>query len=314
MDIADTDVEAFGPSNQGRAFNDSENKSRERVVIALINSPNAALDSLRSQIRNKELLNDLVTALSQSLTELANLTKLKFKPDNVMAIKKGGRGNNHDLDLVVNVNGTHQTLAVELKKGKTLFDQPQFLSLYVNSPNVLTDQVENYAEFFFDRYFKTLHTYSGCDKVEKAEYLTGVWGTSYGTPPFSQLYNLVHRDNRARSYFRELQYSSIDAYISYVVGSLPCPINWDSLQERLYQQLPKYFLSWNSQVKTFKWEQFQREELTLTRDVKTKAKASGQLTSIVLPTETAQRLEMLLRWKNNPCVKGPAWQIKLTPP
>ena len=314
MKITDLDLRSFGQSSDGKALNDRDNKSREKVVAVLINSSEAELDSLRRQIRDRELLNELITALHVSITELSNLVQLHFEPENVNAIPKGGRGNNHDFDLVINVSGSELTLAVELKKGISLFDQPQFLSLYVNTSAILIDSVKNYAEFFYDENFNKLQKYSGCAQVEKVDYLAGVFGTTYENAPFSQLYELVKSSDLAKDWFKELQYSSVDRYIQYLLSHSPHPINWASLQERLFQQLPKFFLSWNSEGKTFKWEQFEKDELTLNGEVATKKKTSGQLTSIVLPTETGQRLEMLLRWKNNPCVKGPAWQIKLTPP
>ena len=313
MDVSDQDVEAFSASSPGKALNDRNNKSREKLVSALLNSPNADLDSLRLKLRNREILKEIVVALHHCLKELAIQTKLPISPNNISVNPRGGRGNNHDFDLVISVKGSDHTLAIELKKGKSIFNQPQILSLYVNSPNVLSGQIKNYAEFFFDEYFERLRKHTGCQKIAKSDYLTGIWGTSYESPPFSQLYELAKYSVVGKNWLKQLQYESVDAYLRYLVHILPCPINWEPLQERLFQQLPKYFLSWNSQARTFKWEQFSRNELTLTGKVETKAKRTGQLTSIVLPTETGQRLEMLLRWKNNPCVKGPAWQIKLTP-
>lgn len=314
MTITDQDLQSFGQSSDGKSVNDRDNKSREKVVAILLNSSESELDSLRRQIRDRELLNELINALHRSITELSNLVQFHFEPENVNAIPKGGRGNNHDFDLVISASGSERTLAVELKKGISIFDQPQFLSLYVNTSAILNDSVKNYAEYFYDENFKELQKYSGCTHVDKDDYLAGVFGTTYENAPFSQLYELVKSSDSARDWFKELQYSSIDKYIQYLLSHSPHPINWTSLQERLFQQLPKFFLSWNSQAKTFKWEQFEKDELTLNGEATTKTKTSGQLTSIVLPTQTGQRLEMLLRWKNNPCVKGPAWQIKLTPP
>jgi hypothetical protein len=204
------------------------------------------------------------------------------------------------------------TLAVELKKGKSIYDQPQFLQLYVNSPDVINDRMSTYAEFFYDAYFERIQEYTGCRPIEKNRYLKEVFGTKYDTYPFSELYKLVKESNNHRDWFKSLQYESIDEYIKTIIENPRLNINWGSLQVRLDQQLTKHFLSWDPVQRRFVWEKFDKTSVTLSGDVDTKSKKNGLLTTLVLPTKSGQRIELLLRWKNNPCIKGPAWQIKLT--
>ena len=314
MTFTNSNLESFTPESQGRDKNDRDNKSRELVVASLINLPNNKLELLRKQIRDQDLFDAVFDSLSIALHQISKSLIPKTNKINFRAEMKAGRANNYDFDLVIESVSGEVTLAVELKKGKSIYDQPQFLSIYVNRAGVITDKLPNYAEFFFDSYFDKIQEYSSCHKIDKASYLKEVFGTKYDTPPFSELYDLGKKSEKAKSWLRNLQYISVNRYIGYVIKSSSSAFNWTDFQERLYLQLPKYFLSWDPILRKFGWEKFNKKSLTLTGEMKTKSKASGLLTSLVLPTKSGQKIEMLLRWKNNACVKGPAWQIKLSAP
>jgi len=142
-------------------------------------------------------------------------------------------------------------------------------------------------------------------------YLSRVYGTSFNEIPFSELKTFVSKASN-REKLLDLQHRSIDTYLAGLVQD-KSKIDFVKLQERLYGQLEKVFLSWNPVAFEFSWESFSEPSLKLTGEVKAKAGRGGHLNTVVLPTSTRQEIHMLLRWKNNPCVKGPAWQIKLTP-
>ena len=226
---------------------------------------------------------------------------------------RGGRHWNYDFGLSFETAGGLVEVPIELKRGRSIYEQPQFLSLYVSSPFVLRESVLTYAEFFFDEYFEYLSTATHCAPISRAEYLAVVCNTKYEEPTFSHLYAFAKLGGSELQLLRELQYESIDSYLRYLLGLTDAGIDFDSLQQKLFEQLPKHFLSWDSSRQVFLWERFTSLGLELSGKIDTKAKSSGQLTTIVLPTRTGQQLELLLRWKNNPCVKGPAWQIRLTP-
>jgi len=314
MSFTDIDLEAFEIGSAGKDRNDGDNKSRELVIATLINISESELESLRKRIKNGFLLSSVLESLDQALKQISEKVMPESAAPKFSVKTKAGRTNNYDFDLLISDKTVDKQLAVELKKGTSIYDQPQFLQLYVNSTDVTSERIPNYAEYFFDNYFSELQLYSGCSQINRDQYVKEVFGTTYKTEPFSQLYRMVKVDEEGKNWLKLLQYESIDSYIKVIMDHPETNINWKALQGRLLSQVDKYFLSWNPALREFSWEQFDEESLRLTGNSATKKKTNGLRTSLRLSTSSGQSLDLLLRWKNNPCVKGPAWQIKLSAP
>jgi hypothetical protein len=309
--ISDDHLDAFFSASLGRASNDSENKLREYFVCAVLNRRSEGRSAMRDGIRRNNDFDKLTKALDDAVRDIDSLQPelRSWALENVEG--RGGRGHNYDFVFTFSQGPERKEVKVELKKGRSIYDQPQFLQAYVNSQGILVPEAINYAEYFFDNYFHELRRISGCSSVEKTHYLRGVYGTSYNEIPFRELKTFVSEAS-SREKLLDLQHRSIDTYLARLVND-KTQIDFANLQKRLFEQLDKVFLSWNPAVFEFSWERFSERSLKLTGEVKGKAGRDDRLNTVVLPTSTGQEIHMLLRWKNNPCVKGPAWQIKLTP-
>lgn len=304
-------LRAFTEPPRGRESNDELNKLREEFLVLLLSTKPQDRSDLRLSSPDPSSFKKIEIEIDRAVASLQDIEPAIKGATFFKIERKGGRTNNYDFVLSYRTGSKDTKVNVELKRGRSIFDQPQFLSLYVNAPDVVTQATQNYAEFFFDTFFEELQKLTGCSSITKSEYLRGVYGTSYETSPFNQLYQFVKLNKSNRSALSEIQHRSIDLYLKNLVSKHGL-INLDSLQERLFAQLDKVFLSWDTISHKFYWERFSGESLTLSHKVFTKSSPSGQISTIVIPTATGQRIEMLLRWKNNPCVKGPAWQIRLT--
>ena len=305
-------IRAFLDRPVGRENNDRSNKLREEFVAVILSADSHERDSLKRAVRDKASFDEIVIELDRAVGTLPNINPYLIGFELDFVERRGGRTNNFDFEFVFSSGSETRKASVEFKNGDSIFDQPQFLSLYVNAPGVTSQGFPTYAEYFYDRYFQELVAISSCPAVTRENYLKHLYGTKYTEPPFDHLYRFakVNEDNRKK--LAELQHRSIDAYLQILIDTTNV-IDFSSLQERLYLQLDKTFLSWSINSRSFVWERFTKEELTLSKTLKAKKKSNGQISTVVLPTQTGQQIQMLLRWKNNPCVKGPAWQVKLTP-
>lgn len=309
--ISDSHLLAFSLDSGGRGSNDDSNRRREEFVSLVIGANPETRDHYRQLVTNTRLFDIIVSSLDHAILGLGTMDpNLEGMRPN-RALRAGGRSNNFDLLLELTDGRKSSQLKIELKKGRSIFDQPQFLSLYVNAPGVTINSEPNYAEYFFDKYFPKVRELTGCPPIGRSEYLRFVYGTSYNEPTFSHLYKFVKSSPLNRNLLSTLQHQSIDAYLRRIAEN-PDAIDFANLQARLLEQIEKWFLSWEAGSQSFSWERFTREELTLTGSIRKKTRQGGQVSTLALPTQTGQEIQMLLRWKNNPCVKGPAWQVRLT--
>jgi hypothetical protein len=294
-----------------RETNDRLNKLREEFVVAVLNADGKAREQMRRQLTERNGFDRLVIEVDNALHTLRAVESSAIDPVVIQAEPRGGRTHNYDFLLSMDTKRGKINVKVELKRGTSIFDQPQFLSLYVNSPGVTSKTTATYAEFFYDKYFVELREKTKCPATTRDDYLRSVFGTAYDSSPFRELYEFAKKNDQARSTLSELQHRSIDEYLRQLIRK-PQNIDLDALQDRLNLQLEKVFLCWDGRDESFKWERFNRREITLAGTVSAKSRPNGQLSTVVLPTMTNQEIHMLLRWKNNPCVKGPAWQVRLT--
>jgi hypothetical protein len=69
-------------------------------------------------------------------------------------------------------------------------------------------------------------------------------------------------------------------------------------------------VSWDTPNQKFVVEQFSIDDITLKGSVVLKAGKNG-LNAVEFENLAGNKISALLRWKNGPCVLGPAWQISL---
>lgn len=310
--FGDFELASFEPATHSRAFNDAENKKREQVVASIINTPTEERQLLRDEIANKNLFDSVCAALDSAITALRDLLPDVNESWNLALIRRGGRRYKHDFDLVFR-HGTAEVVApVEFKRTGRVCEQPQFWQPTVRSAGLLQPGVRNYAEFFFDNYFDELQRITGCSSTSREFYLNKVFGTTYLELPFSQLHAFVKASAVNQSMLKQLHLISRHDYIEHLLSLDDGGLDMAGLQDLLYQQLSKWFLSWDPLEPRFVWEQLKHEELTLTKIVEPSRTRSDELKGLVLPTSTGQRVSFLQVWRNNPCVKMPAWQVSLS--
>ncbi len=222
--------------------------------------------------------------------------------------KKGGRKWRFDYLAHTNWVEDKSGLKLEFKRGQSIFEQPQFLQLYAKEGNVTRNGLTTYPEYFFDVFGKELESIAAVKLPTKSVYLKYVCGTNYKADPFFEsLYRAAKGARKAD--LQKLQYKSIDEYLK-LIGTLPEFVDASAFQSQLSDQLEKLFVSWDTKNQKFVVENFTKEDITLTGKILIRGGKNG-LNTLVFENLAGNNIEALLRWKNNPCVLGPAWQISL---
>lgn len=311
--IEDRHIESFDADLSGRENSGRYNDLREEALVWMINAPSGALDAAKSKLTRPYRLDLVNEALRDALDALALAEGIEVRSGLWRAQKRGGRRNKFDFDFEHSDANEGQKVSVELKRGESIYDQPQFWQVYTNYTGLLKDGVPTYAEFFFDHFLNDLTSKFEVSAGSRQNYLKSVYRTTDDSEPFTTLRQVALQGGAGASLLKEFHYISVDKYISFLLTLPNAGLEFEAFQERLYLQLPKRFLSWDSLAERFLWERLDRESLTLTGEIQARGKRSGQLHTLVLGTVTGQQLHLLLRWKNRSCVLGPAWQIKLTP-
>ena len=310
--FGDVELASFEPATYSKAFNDAENKKRERVVASIINEPADGRRLLRDTIANKNLFDSVCTALDSAIAELRTMQTNVNESWELKVIRRGGRQYKHDFDLVFRHDTVEVVVPVEFKRTGRVCEQPQFWQPTVRSAGLLQPGVSNYAEYFFDNYYGELQRITGCSSTTREFYLNKVFGTTYLELPFSQLHAFAKTSPSNQNKLKQLHLVSRHEYIAHLLSLDDGGLDMGELQDLLYQQLSKWFLSWDPLEPRFVWEQLKHEELTLTRTVEPSRTRADELKGLVLPTSTGQKISFLQVWRNNPCVKMPAWQVSLS--
>lgn len=311
--IDDRHIDSFNDDLSGRENSGRYNDLREEFLVWLVNSSPQTIESVKASLRRSARLDLIRTAFGGALDDLEHAEGLASAPGSWSAERKGGRGHSFDFELVRSHPHGSLRVEVELKRGQSIYDQPQFWQIYTNYPHLLQDTVPTYAEFFFDYYVSDLANRFDVPAGSRSDYLKSVYRTTADSQPFTTFRQVSLQGGPSAQILKDVHYQSIHDYITFLLTLPGAGLNATTFQERLYRQLSKRFLSWDPGEEMFHWEAFDRASLTLSGAIETRGKRSGQRHTLVLATVTGQQLHLLLRWKNRSCVLGPAWQIKLTP-
>ena len=312
MEINSSHVAAFDEKTKGREASGAQNKLREELIVWLGNAGSEEVQKATGALKNGRSLAEIEGAWKTALEDLEKWSPSISGLSLFEVVQAGGRGNNFDFQFLYGEGSRQVKIEVELKRGKSIYDQPQFWQVYTNYQGILDENVPTYPEFFYANHLESLLAALGITYPTLEIYVASVYRTDHSTEPFLSLYEVATASEEGLRLLRETHYQSVHEYVRFLSGFSNWALNLSTLQSKLFLQLSKHFLSWDPYGRTFGWEKFDKESLTLTGEINPLGKRSGQLHTLSLKTKTGQELQLLLRWKNRPCVQGPAWQIKLT--
>ncbi len=280
-------MELFKTAGTGRGTNDSNNKTRETILVGLYHSTDPALQELRTLW----------------ITFLRTLCSEPY--DDVQIKQRGGRGANHDFDIVF----LHGSLPVreipaEFKHNASRIDKlPEYFSPAANKPYIPT----LYADFFYDSAMDQLCAiYPSLvpHKPTKDAYVRLVHTNNYDCHPFFRaLYTAESTGTAAQAKQKQvLVAQTIRDYLTMYSSHLRLDELSKDLQAR---QTGKVFILWT--LKEFKSDTIRDDEMDLSH-----VEGIKNGNTLVVVSKAGTKHNMLLRWKNHLGVLYPAWQISLS--
>ena len=308
-----TTIDLFENKADDRALNDANNKARETVVDFLMGSDQAASQKFTSdpQVGDRwkiveSSLREALKSIPESLTGETNLEFSHVK-------RRGGRSKNFDFDSVYRhkVNLQQSTKSVEFKFGNSIYDQPQFLSIYTTPAYFITAESKPFAEFFYDNYGSALVSLANTSLPEKVFYLSKVFGTSRNAHPFfTNIHKFKTKNDANKETLKSISDNAIETYLkSFQDGENS--LDYNSINSLFKNQVSKYFISWSYETMSANVENFTEKDMQVSHDFTLKRNSNGQYNSLVFKNLNENKIEALLRWKNHACILGPAWQVKL---
>lgn len=298
-----------------KATNDADAKIRESLVGAFLHllfvDP-ASEKSIPKAIRDSERY---VRVRGRLLAAFQSLPKAASRSGTVVGFKhRGGRTLNYDFDIFLS-DKPSSPVPLELKFGESIYDQPQILQLYVNSPSLKGAKGLHYGHFFYDAgYLATICTKRGVPLPDRAAYLARVFGTQATTSPFTELRDARISDPVFVTWMDDVVHSSIDTYLTVLGKDLAGHFNLAGLSARLLAQTDKCFLSIEPTGGPYGVEKIDVKHLTATGKTSFRSRRDGRKSSLCVHMKSGAIAAALLRWKNRTGVLGPAWQVDLTPP
>ena len=314
MGIQPNDIRAFFDSCF-RADNDAANKTRESVLEALLEPASCdAVDAMKADASHGADWARVGAALALALRALTIREPELHGSSFSGGTRKSGRGHNYDFNLTfVGPDGTAHAKMIELKQGKSIHNQPQFLSLTASRGNVTREDVVSYREYFFDGYMASLRRLTTELPPDRDTYLRLVGSVDYECHPFFLAqYNDDKRGGSPEAEERsEIADRSAHQYLSMLVEKGREAIDWPALNRKLAAQVEKRFLSWHAKSCAFAIESYSADDMRLSGTVRADAGRGGLYRYLVLPTDSGCELACMLRWRNHKAILNPAWQIRL---
>jgi len=308
-----TTIDLFENKADDRALNDANNKAREAAVEFLMGNDQTASQKFTSdpQVGDRwkiveSSLRDALKSIPESLTSETDLEFSHVK-------HRGGRSKNFDFDSVYRhrVNLKQNTKSVEFKFGNSIYDQPQFLSIYATPAYFITSESQSFAEFFYDNYGSALVSLTNTNLPERPFYLSKIFGTSRSAHPFfTDIHKYKTKNDSNKETLKNISDNAIEAYLkSFENGKNS--LDYYSINSLFKNQVTKYFISWSYETMSANVENFTEKDMNINSDFTLKENSRGQYNSLVFKNLNENKIEALLRWKNHACILGPAWQVKL---
>lgn len=279
-------AQLFYAAGGGREANDANNKTREAVIVGIINGTlvDPAYDALRAEMG---------LWLAQKRLELG------LPPEaSASAVARGGRRYNWDFDLTL--GGI--LLKVEFKYGSTsVASLPEFFNPAANKD---FHHGASYARFFFEQTLPQVCAIYGVPvSMSAEEYVARVHGTSKKPALFKALYEAEQLGTAAqKAQKKALVDHSIEQWLRLVKDQTDLDAITAAFQA---SQGGKHFLLC-SNGKFFS-DRIEPEELVVTGVTGVRLDKYLELQSSKAGTGFA----LLLRWKNHAGILYPAWQISM---
>ena len=308
-----TTIDLFENKADDRSQNDANNKAREAAVDFLMGSDKAASEKFTNDPQVGSRWKIVEASLREALKSIpeshAGETDLEFSH----VEHRGGRSKNFDFDSVYRHKVTleQKTKSVEFKFGNSIYDQPQFLSIYATPAYFITSESQPFSEFFYDNYGSSLATLANTKLPERAFYLSKIFGTSRGVHPFfTNLHKYKTSNDSNKEALKNISDNAIEGYLK-TFESQENHLDYVAINAMFRNQVTKFFISWSYETMSANVENFTEKDMKVTSEFSLKQNSNGQYNSLVFKNLNENRIEALLRWKNHACILGPAWQVKL---
>ena len=289
-------IDVFLDKNSSKSKNDSNNKSRENIIVNIIN--NKIPDKYYKESVKWLNLKKGIDLYIKQLCELENIHKM----DNIECIHKGGRGNHYDFKIII--NNSYEFL-VEFKfNALCVQDTPQFVSLMKPSKYLYNC----YEEYYYDNYFITLVNTYNLSLPTKEEYLKTIHSNK---PPCV----LEHKEKYDRGNKTHSKYSGNDIDIAFYQSSIKSSkdsisnfiSNYKLKQDELTNHLLK--TQKNKIYMLYKDGSFNLETINLDDYIITENYPDPEKCRYIAKTKSGKELKILLRWKNGNGIAFPSFQI-----
>ena len=259
--------------------NDSQNKLRESIIVAVVNK-NIPKEYL---LYSKRWYN-----LQQSVMNyLHKITPIHI--DTISCVPKAGRRYNYDFDFIIN----NENYKVELKFNATKIDDtPQY-----NSPMKPSQYMtKSYEEYFFDNYLSSIASKGKLVIPEKSIYLKEIHNNE---PPCMKEYKTLYKtDSSFYETCKEQSKKSIENFMDNV------ELKTELLSSYLLEsQKNKHYMMFSKNI--FYYQQPNMDDYIInsyTVDQKNKNR-------FICQTKSGKEMKILLRWKNGNGIAYPAFQI-----
>lgn len=273
-----------------RTANDRTNKIREDILCNILDK-----DFLK-QYSDTKFYEDWLLVYRNFLKSVSILYHGLY--DKIYVSKKAGRGYNYDFEISFLYGGkTVYKGKLEFKYGTSLFNYPQFISIYTESSKKMIH--ESFAEFWYKNFIDEYIQVGNLPRKPRIEtYMRLINNTSYCHPFFQKTRGVLKKNNNISSCMKQVANKAIKMYIQKYANNL----DMSSLQNIFLSQKNKIFIFCNN-------GEFSIESLDDYLDL-SGASISTTHNSIHVKTEKTI-FKLLLRWKNYKGCCGPAWQISI---
>lgn len=280
----------------GLAANDANNKTREHMVLKLLNRDPAIPFSDPNH-------GPAWRSLADSLYETIDGRFGANTSSQMKAVLKAGRRFNWDYDLIL--PGATKKLELKVGHGTRVDSLPEFFN---PAANYDFHGGASYAGYFYDNYLPRLldiYPAQGLQMPTREWYIQKVHGTSRTPALFNHLHNAeVSGTDEQKREKKALVDQSITGWLNQTLGSTDIPRLTEAF---LRSQGDKTFLLYDRATNKFHTDSIRQEELTVQSVTGIRNGNVLVLQSAVLTTA----FHMLLRWKNHAGILYPAWQISM---
>ncbi len=308
-------IDAFDEFVKGRDNNDSFNSDRETAIELLFSPDSKKRNFLLKESPHANEWQRISSAFKSSIKEFVATGGPGVPPsagELTHVIRLGGRSHNYDFEGHFKMlSGSVLKLKIELKRGDSIYEQPQFLQLYAKDGDLIAKNFPSYASWFYENYLPSITMLAGTSLPSKTDYLNKCFGTNYGTFPHTKiLHDLDVPGSTTKEKLKAIAFESIDSYLKKLEQRIDM-VDLNAIQNRMNGQIGKLFVSWNPESSEFNVEMFSAEAMKLTLNISFKRRPTGQRSCLVVENAAGNQIQSLLRWKNHNCLLGPAWQISL---